>query len=409
MIARLRHITVRQWMILALSNLLLVAALGMLMRLKMLLPLPAINQKFLLHAHSHFAFSGWVSHALMVLMAAVIANRKSHENLSLKYQVFLVANLLASYGMLVGFFFQGYGPFSIFTSSVSVVISYGFAVLSWRDMTKADRKSSGYRWFRAALVFLVLSSIGTFFLAYLMASNNTDSRLQLASVYFYLHFQYNGWFFFACMGLIQHWLIQKKVTLTHTRMVYWLFAWTCPVTYLLSILWWDMPGWLYAIAVAAVVGQGTAWIAWIRAWAIKLPLFRHHIPMVSKWLFLGVVTAATIKFTLQGLSVIPSLSQLSYGFRPIVIGYLHLVLLVIISLFIIAYAYLNRSLTSNRPAFVSTFILVAGIVLNELLLMAQGIAGLTYVYIKHIPLLLAFAAAIILIGLTGLLWSQRSE
>jgi len=242
-----------------------------------------------------------------------------------------------------------------------------------------------------------------------MASGNTDSRLQLAAVYFFLHFQYNGWFFFACMGLIQDWFIRKKVALRQSKTAYWLFALTCPITYLISVLWWDMPNWLYAIAVAAVVGQSMAWLGWVRSWMVKLPIFRHRLPAVSKWLFSGVAIAATLKFTLQGLSVIPSLGELSYSFRPIVVAYLHLVLLVVISLFIIAYAYAQGSLKSNRLAAVSTVTVVAGILLNELLLTAQGLSEMAAAPIDHLPLFLMGAAGVILIGFMSLLWSQRSD
>lgn len=402
----LQRITVRQWIILAVFNLLLTAALGALMRLNVLLPIPAINQKFVLHAHSHFAFSGWVSHALMVFMVAALSNRKSSENIPARYQAIIITNLLASYAMLIGFFLQGYGLYSIAAASATVVISYVFTAMYWRDTGKSDRSPGSYQWFRAALIFLALSAAGTFYLAYLMASGNTDSRHQLAAVHFFLHFQYNGWFFFACMGLVQHWFDRKKVVIRQTKTVYWLFALTCPATYLLSVLWWDMPTWLYALTVTAVALQGVAWIVWIRAWVLKLPLFRHHFPAIVKGLFTGVVIAATIKFALQGLSVVPSLSQLSYSSRPIVIGYLHLVLLVIISLFIIAYAYNHRSLKTGRLAVSSTVVLVVGIVLNELLLMAQGVPGLAHMPINQVPLLLAVAAGIMVTGIIGLLCSQ---
>src|SRR5690606_7419937 len=97
---------------------------------------------------------------------------------------------------------------------------------------------------------------------------------------------------------------------------------------------------------------------------------------ITRWLLGGVVLAASIKLLLQGLSVIPALSQLAYSFRPIVIGYLHLVLLVMITLFILAYMYLAGYLYMNRTAIISTAIFTAGIILNELLLMTQGISGL---------------------------------
>ncbi|MGV3760864.1 MAG: hypothetical protein ACO1NT_00140 [Parapedobacter sp.] len=407
--AALECITVRQWILLALFNLVLVAGLGLLMRLKVLLPMPAINQKFLLHAHSHFAFAGWVSHALMVLVTAMVFNQQQNEKLPWRYQLTLIANLLASYGMLISFFLQGYGLYSIIASTATIVVSYVFAMLCWRDMSRSRRSSSTFRWLRAALLFLVLSSVGTFYLAHLMASSNMDARLQLASVYFYLHFQYNGWFFFACMALAQHGFDRKNTAIKYSKTVFWVFAVTCPVNYLLSVLWWDMPRWLYVVLIIAVLGQSIAWAQWLRGClANRLVLGRSLTPLV-KWLLIGVATAATIKFVLQGLSVIPSLSQLSYSFRPIVIGYLHLVLLAVISLFIIAYGYIGGLLHINRLAIASTTVFVSGVILNELLLMGQGISGLARTPIHHMPLLLAVAAGMLLVGIVGLLLSQRHK
>jgi hypothetical protein len=43
-----------------------------------------------------------------------------------------------------------------------------------------------------------------------MATKNIHQNEYLASIYYYLHFQYNGWFFFACMGLLFDFLQLKK-------------------------------------------------------------------------------------------------------------------------------------------------------------------------------------------------------
>ncbi|SEL60119.1 hypothetical protein SAMN05421740_107144 [Parapedobacter koreensis] len=393
-------------MVLGTLSLLLVAASGLLMRMKFLTALPAINQKFLLHAHSHFAFSGWISHALMVLIAAAVCGTGSRENLPRRYQVLIAANLLAAYGMLVSFFLQGYGFYSICASTLTVALSYIFAVRCWRDTARPILDSHTRRWLRAALFFLVLSSVGTFFLAYLMASHNTDSKLQLTAVYFFLHFQYNGWFFFACMGLFHHWLRRCGIVAKHPSFVFWAFAWSCIPTYFLSIPWWDMPGWLYTIVVGAAAMQAIAWGIGLHSLPGKLIGYTHRPAAVAKGLLIGTAIAATIKILLQGLSAIPSLSQLVYGFRPIVIGYLHLVLLAIITLFIMAYAYMNESLLINRRAVVSTVVLATGIVLNEVLLFLQGVSGLMGIFIGHIPYALAWAAGIMVVGLAGLIWSQ---
>lgn len=43
-------------------SLFIVAVLGTLMRYKIAFSFPYFDQKNLLHAHSYFAFSGWISH-----------------------------------------------------------------------------------------------------------------------------------------------------------------------------------------------------------------------------------------------------------------------------------------------------------------------------------------------------------
>ncbi|HMR18170.1 MAG TPA: hypothetical protein PKA53_02625, partial [Sphingobacterium sp.] len=101
----------------------------------------------------------------------------------------------------------------------------------------------------------------------------------------------------------------------------------------------------------------------------------------------------------QAFSVIPSLSVLAYSFRPIVIGYLHLVLLGIITLSILAYAFLTGIFSTTRISHGAVIGFVSGVVLNELLLMTQGIGGLVRIYVPHIPVLLAGAAMVMVVSL----------
>jgi hypothetical protein len=56
------------WIRVAIINLLIVAFLGVVMRYKIGFEFPYLNQKNLQHAHSHFAFGGWISMMIMVLM-----------------------------------------------------------------------------------------------------------------------------------------------------------------------------------------------------------------------------------------------------------------------------------------------------------------------------------------------------
>src|SRR5690554_7260871 len=87
-------------------NLFLVALIGTFLMLKVLTEFP-FQQKYLLHSHSHFAFAGWVSHTLMVLMIYYLKNKS--ETLPMpRYIRLIIANLVCSYGMLIFFIYQGY-------------------------------------------------------------------------------------------------------------------------------------------------------------------------------------------------------------------------------------------------------------------------------------------------------------
>ncbi len=397
-------------MIIGIVNLVLVAGFGLMMRFKVLMPLPFIDQKQIMHAHSHFAFSGWVSHVLMLLFAMVTLHKKGLDILPGKHQLILLGNLIASYGMLITFTYQGYGTYSISFSTLSILLSYAFAYTAWRDLRISDLGNTVRSWFRAALFFLVISSLGTFYLAYLVKTGNVDSRLQLAAVYFFLHFQYNGWFFFTCMGLANHWLIQEDVQLRYKRRVFQIFAWACIPGYLLSVLWYNLPMWLYVLLVIVVIFQLSAWTLWLRAIRKQLAQIKQRIGMpIVAWLFCAVLIAASIKFLLQTLSVIPSLSSLAYSFRPIVVGYLHLVLLGIITFFILGFMLQTRVVAVTRMTNMAMMGFILGVVLNEVLLLLQGAGGIIGVFIPHIPIGLGIVAVILFLSLIGLLRSVAYE
>src|SRR5665647_1751027 len=92
----------RKWLTISFLNLLLVASLGVVMRYKIAFYLPFIQQRYVLHSHSHFAFSGWITQTLMVLLVHYLS-LKNGEQVLKKYRWLLYANLITAYGMLVSF------------------------------------------------------------------------------------------------------------------------------------------------------------------------------------------------------------------------------------------------------------------------------------------------------------------
>jgi hypothetical protein len=394
------------WLKFSILNLLIVGLIGLLMRYKIGFEFPFLDQKNLQHSHSHFAFSGWIGHTLMVLMLVFLEKKKEEikkniENRFLeKYSSILSANLICAYGMLVFFILQGYGLFSIIFSTSSIIVSCIFAYYFVKDL-KLIPDDLAKNWFKAALFFNVISSFGTFALAYMMITKSILQYEYLASIYYYLHFQYNGWFFFTCMGLLFSFLQLKSSENLFFKRTFWLFFLSCIPAYFLSTLWLDLPIWIYILTVIAAFIQVYTWFGFLLIIIKTKREFLENFPFFLRYILLFVGFALSIKFLLQLGSTVPVLSQLAFGFRPIVIAYLHLVLLAIISLFLLFYIYATHLIHFNKPIKIGVIIFSIGVLLNEIILAVQGIASFSYTIIPYSNEML-FGAAIVLVAGIGI-------
>lgn len=382
---------------LSLLNLLIVATLGVLMRYKIGFEFPWFDQKNMQHAHSHFAFYGWITHSLFSLMTAYIEGRGSQQLST--YRRIIGVNLLCAYGMLFAFFAGGYNAVSITFSTLAILTSFWFSVVFFRDLRQYARGEQASNWFMAAMLFNVLSSLGTFTLAYMMASGNIPQHLYLASVYFYLHFQYNGWFFFSCMGLATVLLQSYSPNAMKGSRIFWMFALSCIPAYLLSALWMNLPLWLYLFVVIAAILQFIAWVLWLRQVAGLRALLRQQVHPLMHILMLVIAMALTIKFVLQLGSVIPYVSTLAFGFRPIVIAYLHLALLAVISAFLLVQLFNRGVIRQKRLAIAGLVLLASGIYLTEIVLAIQGVASFSYTLVPFTDVVLLFFSLCMFLGI----------
>lgn len=389
---------IKFWLKFSLLNLFIVACLGVLMRYKIGFEFPYFNQKNIQHSHSHFAFSGWISHTLMTLMVYYLEN-KTVDFKANKYRKLIIANLICSYGMLIFFIIQGYGLFSILFSIASILVSYVFGYYYLRDLKKTDRHLLAVSWFKAAIGFNIISSFGTFYLGYMMVSKNIVQDLYLSSIYYFLHFQYNGWFFFGCMGLVFGFLNLKKTEHSFYETSFKLFAIACVPAYFLSTLWLNLPLWLYLITVLAALVQVFAWFKLLFILIQAKKEFLKNFAPLLRYILLFVIVALSIKLVLQLGSTIPAISDLAFGFRPIVIAYLHLVLLAVISLFLLFYIYANHLIFITKKIKIGLVIFAVGVLLNELVLAVQGVASFSYISVPYVNELLFIIALILLSGI----------
>lgn len=397
-----------KWISFSLINFLVLAVAGLILRYKIVYFLPQINQKYLLHSHSHFAFVGWLALAFMVMMLSYLRTLPGVINYR-KYHWTLWANTITAYGMLFTFVVQGYAKYSITFSTLSLFVSYVFIYQYWKDLNAIKASRSVSLWFKTGFVIWALSSCGAYSLAFLMARHIVNADLTFSAIYFYMHFQYNGWMLFIGFGLLFAFLnsdsspqVQKV-----SKNMYAVLGLTVIPSYFLSIIGLHIPSYLYAIAVVSGILQLLAIVYILKLLKIiKSDPYKGFSPTTG-YLWSVALFSFVLKTVLQGLSVLPYFSQSAIGFRPVVIGYLHLCFMGMISFFILGYfneilAGEGRGLSKKGIA-----VLTAGIVLQELVLMGEGLESMRNQLLPHADVYLFAAAGIIVVGIAILVCGKE--
>ena len=347
----------------------------------------------------------------MALFTGIVWILSKYGSLDVKkYNRLFMLGQIASFGMLFTFPFVGYKLPSIFFSTVSVIFSYLFVYFAWKDISKSILPLPVANWFKAAFIFLVFSSFGTFLLAYLMSSGKHDQEWYIGSVYFFLHFQYNGWFFFSIMGFFVYFLsgLVYQPSCYPGPWIFRMFFLSAFPAYFLSALWMNLPVWIYWLAVIAGIVQLIGLVYFIKLFINCKNVLVAELPLIVKWLWGFAFLAQVLKITMQAFSVIPSISHFAFGFRPIVIGYLHLVLLGLVTFFIIGFLVQQKLLDISTPmARRGLAFFITGVVLNETLLMIQGVWSIWYETVPYTSQALFGMAVIMFLGLLQFLAAQK--
>ena len=139
--------------------------------------------------------------------------------------------------------------------------------------------------------------------------------------------------------------------------------------------WAKLPIWLYPLIVLAAILQAAGWLYFLRLITSNLENFRTSFSKIANLLLFVVAGAITVKILLQLGSTIPAVSKLAFGFRPIVIAYLHLVLLLIVTVFLLTFLFSTGLIQQNSNARKALIIFTIGAITNEVILAVQGIAS----------------------------------
>src|SRR6476661_8184853 len=219
-------------------NLLIISAIGLLVRSLPFIDHFPLEYKNLLHGHSHFAFGGWVMPALIALLMMNIPELSQ----KVAYKHWRNNSILlmgSAYGMLFSFPVQGYKAVSITFSTLSIGAGYYLAIVLWKALRTVDNRVS-YSFIKWGLFYMAISAIGPFATGPLIVMGKQSTPIYFDSIYFYLHFQYNGFFTFFVMALIYKSLERSGKT-RYGRKVFGLMNAACIPTFALSVIWNQPP------------------------------------------------------------------------------------------------------------------------------------------------------------------------
>jgi hypothetical protein len=386
----------RFWVGLSLLNLAAVALFGLLMRSKLLFSMPFINYKNILNAHSHFAFGGWVGLALFsIFIYDVLPKHLSQKKI---YQRVLWGMELSSIGMALSFPIVGYNIISIIISCFYIAVTYVFGWVFFKDLKKASLHPVIRRLSYGSVGSLMLSSLGPFSLAYMMATRSANSLLYRDSIYAFLHFQYNGFFTLAIFAAFFTYWLKKGLALPATAKWFSIFLVASVVPSLFLSMLWHNSKVLYILAALgslSILLSVSFFLSLFRA-SLKTDFFAHP---VARAMWIASFFSFIIKMILTIGTIHPSLGNAVYGARPVIIGFLHLVFLAFVSFYILSNSIQDGFFTRRRKVIVYPFsIFGLGVLANEIFLMAQGLGVLFRTYNPVYNWLLWISAIMLFVG-----------
>jgi hypothetical protein len=338
------------------------SVIGIVLRWQFISPFPLINYTNVLHSHSHIMFLGWVFNAIYIAFTVNFIEAKKLNTFRVIFLLLQAMNI----GMLIAFPLQGYGTYSIIFSTLHTILSFVFIVIYFRRVWKAETQSVWLS--KVALRFCALSSLGPFSLAYIVANDLQNTHWYNYAIYFYLHFQYNGFFFFGIASLFVRWIENTSfINPAPLKSIWQWFLIACFPTYFLSILYSE-PGTMYNVAGAAGACIQLYAYAKLAHWGNNHRVLLKEIFGDTSPFLKMISIAIAIKLVLQLLSCIPRIAQMAYEFRPITIGYLHLVLLGIISSALLVWYKLTGLFSSAFKVlfliFLSAFVLMEAVLIS---------------------------------------------
>jgi hypothetical protein len=391
----------RWYVRLSLLSFLSITLMGLLMRAKVVFEMPWVVQKHLQLGHAFFALNGWVSFSLLWLIWVMFRKKFACQSKLMPW--LLGGQYMLSWVLFAVYLRHGMGYWSFLVEEL---------MFAWMILTAAHyiyllftlTSSRILRhWLFPALMFNVLAGAGLMYLAWHFMHRSLSMQQYLTGFYSYLHYQYNGWFLFGAMALTTaDWTTHKR-----SGGYAWIkaLAFLTMAGILLSLLWHPMPLWLYVFAIGVAIAQLLVWLRWIQLNQELLITESKKLGQPINWLLKLAGAAIVARMIFQILSTVPALEKIAFSFRPIVIAYLHLILLGVFSSFLLYWLIRQGWLPNNRLVKICIWLFLSAFLSTESLLALQGMASMSYSQIPLANELLLVFTALFPLSAAGLCWA----
>lgn len=336
-----------------------------------------INYSNILHAHSHVAFQGWVYLSLFYLIVKQYLNEKEIIEGKYKLQFTLTAAVVVL--ILISFLYQGYGLFSIVFSTIFQLLSYWFIIRFFNDVKKNELvmlKAIPLKFIIASLWFNLISTLAPWAIGVISAKGLSGSEAYHSAIYFFLHFQYNGWFTFAILGLFYSLLDKFNITYQIKSANYFFSFLVGSVipAYTLSLLGMSYKSYILYVAYFAAILQLVSICFFINSLKSSISNLSQKLNKMFGWIIIIAACSFLLKLISQSLSTLEIFQQIAFANRNIIMAFIHLVMLGFVSLSIVG-CFIKFEIISlkNNLTKIGILFFISGFVFTELLLVTSNI------------------------------------
>ena len=351
------------------------------------------NIRHVTHSHSHIGLLGWI----YTILSSLICQYFLRETDRKPYFILFLCTQFCILGMLFSFPFGGYFLYSIIFSSFFIICTYWFSIFFLKRSKKynfirfsisksvdvENDKPLSLKFVHWGIYFLILSSIGIWLLPVAIVKAGKGSDWYNSALYFFLHFQYNGWFLAVLFGLLVG-EIEHKSLLNSKRLKGALYNFVIGTIGSVTLSWVGF----FNEPILYIIGNISVFLLLASIFELYRAYMQLEKPAFLMQMFLLLCMLKTI---FMFLGSFPWIAEVVLPNREFVISYLHFTFLGVIGFGVLHF--LEKNLHIHFPYW-SLSLYTTAFVGSEILITYKGIAILCELFVpdNYYLLLVVFSS-----------------